>query len=562
MSIKFPVLQLLFLFICSNCLLAQSLNLSVVGKNEIETKIIDSISYTKSHKDYLSLDSEIKRLKKKYNSSGYLESILLELKKENDSTFTAKFNLRNRYNVIHIYYNGIIDKSMLDLISENITDSYFEIEVKKLENTLQLLNSEIANNGDPFSTLQLANIRKKDDTALVADLSVSKQSKRLIDKIVVKGYEKFPKSYLNHYLKIKPKQNFNLKKVKEKTLSLNNLQFANKIKDSEVLFSKDSTILYMYVEKTKSNAFDGFLGFGTNEQTGKIEFDGYLNLNLTNNLNFGESIKLLYKSDENEQKTFDVKIDMPYLFGSPIGLGLELNIFKKDSTFVTSSQTAKINYQINPSNSISVGITSTTSTDLLDINSFSINDYKSNQYFLNYTHVKRQNYDLLFPTNFLFDISAGIGNRKTNNKNFNQSKFTINSFKIFNLNRKNNIYLRLNGAILNSDTYLENELLRFGGINSIRGFEENSLTADLYAVLNTEYRYKLNNSLYVHSVIDASYFENQSSNAKEKLFGFGFGFGLLTKAGLFKFNYTSAKTENQKFKFSDSKVHLSLTTSF
>ena len=55
--------------------------------------------------------------------------------------------------------------------------------------------------------------------------------------------------------------------------------------------------------------------------------------------------------------------------------------------------------------------------------------------------------------------------------------------------------------------------------------EENSLVANMYGVLNTEYRYKLGNSLYLHSVIDAAYFENQLTDQKEKLFGFGFGLG-------------------------------------
>ena len=63
----------------------------------------------------------------------------------------------------------------------------------------------------------------------------------------------------------------------------------------------------------------------------------------------------------------------------------------------------------------------------------------------------------------------------------------------------------------------------------------------------------MSNTLYIHTVIDGAYFENKIINTKGKLFGFGFGFGLLTKAGLFKFNYSNGKTENQTFKFSEFK---------
>jgi hemolysin activation/secretion protein len=378
----------------------------------------------------------------------------------------------------------------------------------------------------------------------------------------VKGYEQFPKSYVKHYLKIKHKQPFNLKRIKDKTAELENLTFASQIKDPEVLFTKDSTLLYIYIEKQKSNAFDGFLGFGTNTETNKIEFDGYLNLNLVNNLNYGESLKLLYKSDESQQKTFDINVRLPYLFGSPLGTAFGLNIFKKDSSFITVAQSAKLDYQINSKNLIAIGINSTTSTNLLDVNTLFVDDYKSIFYTAYYLYTKRQRYNALFPINFEFDIATGLGNRTFQGLKESQTKLTLNSFKIFNLNDKNSIFLGLSGAILNSDRYFENELFRFGGINSIRGFEENSLTANLFSVFNTEYRYKVSNSLYIHSVLDAAYFENRILESKGKLFGFGFGFGLLTKAGLFKFNYSSGKIENQTFRFSDSKIHLSLTASF
>ena len=63
-------------------------------------------------------------------------------------------------------------------------------------------------------------------------------------------------------------------------------------------------------------------------------------------------------------------------------------------------------------------------------------------------------------------------------------------------------------------------------------------------------------------MIDAAYFENDLTDTKNKLFGFGFGLGLLTKAGLFRLNYSSGKTEDIPFKISDSKIHVSLTANF
>lgn len=562
MPVKFLYILLLFGWTIPTNLYGQSLYLTIKGNSDTETKTIDSLSYQKTFENYLNLENEVHKFKKKLLKTGYIESELIHLKKQNDSTYTALFHLNQYYETVRIYFDTSVNRNNLKLILATVSDTYFDIKMEQLEHALSTLNAEISNQGDPFSTLQLTDIRKSNDGLLYAHMVIVEKNQRTIDSIIVKGYEKFPKSYVKHYLKIKQNQPFNLKTIQDKTSALENLQFANQIKTPEVLFTKDSTILYIYVEKQKSNAFDGFLGFGTNTETNKIEFDGYLNLNLVNNLNYGESFRLLYKSDEGQQQTFDVKARLPYLFGSPIGTELGLNIFKRDSSFVTVSQSARLEYQIHPKHQVAIGINALSSTNLLDLGTPLIADFKSTYYTINYLHLNSQKFDRLFPINFLFDMTAGFGSRTFEAVDEPQTKLDLNTFKIFNLNNKNSVYVRLNTGLLLSDTYLENELLRFGGINSIRGFEENSLLADLFSVINTEYRYRVSNSLYVHSVIDAAYFENKIFETQEKLFGFGFGFGLLTNAGLFKFNYTTAKTENQSFKISDSKIHISLTALF
>ena len=102
----------------------QSLYLKVVGENENETKIIDSLNYKKKFQDFLSLNEEILNLKKRIENIGYIESKSIGLKKENDSTFLGKFLLKSRYKSIHINYSGIIDKKDINFVSTKITDTY------------------------------------------------------------------------------------------------------------------------------------------------------------------------------------------------------------------------------------------------------------------------------------------------------------------------------------------------------------------------------------------------------------------------------------------------------
>jgi outer membrane protein assembly factor BamA len=553
---------LLLLLALSHQVFSQSLRLNIQGENEIKTKTIDSINYSKTFDNYNGLENELNKLKDKLARSGYIDTTIDSIIRKSDTLFKAFLFIGKKIEQIKIKYDENFNDDFLNFINHKLTGDSFEINIAELENSLHTLNSKIAEQGDPFSTIQLVNITKERPDLISAELKIVTNQKRRIDKIVVKGYEKFSKSYIKRFLRLKKGKTFNLNEIKEKVELIEDLRFANTIREPEVLFTKDSTTLYLYIEKTRTNNFDGFLGFGTNENTNKIEFDGYLDLRLINNLNYGETINLFYKSDEIDQQTFRVDTDLPYVFGSPIGIQAGLNIFRKDTTFSNAKQYVKINYQINSQHRIAAGISSTKSTNLLDSDTTILNDYTTNYYTLGYNFTKPQFYDPLFPINFWLDFSTGFGDRENNLGNQNQTVFNIDSYKIFNLNPKNSIYTRINGAILTSDDYLDNELFRFGGINSIRGFEENSLVANLYGVVNTEYRYRLSNSIYVHSVLDAAYFENQITDTKEKLFGFGFGLGLLTNAGLFRLNYSSGKSENRQFRLSDSKVHVSLTATF
>lgn len=562
-KIKFITLLIVFAFYFDG--LAQNLNLSVLGLNEKETTIIDSLNYNSNHTNFSSINKELSTIKKNLILKGFIENKLIELKKENDSLVLATIHLQKKISTIKIYYKkDLIDKNLLSSLVKNINDSYFILPIEETESVLNRINNEILINGFPFSQLKLTEIKKTNQNTLEAKLVLKKnQEARKLDNIVIKGYKKFPKSYIKQYLKLKTNTTFNIAEIRKKVNTLNNLRFANNIKEPEILFTKDSTALYLYIEKNKSNAFDGFIGFGNSETDSKLTFNGYLNLDLNNNLNFGESFKLLSKSDQNEQKTFNALLNMPFLFNSPLGSEFELNIFKKDSSFTTTNQSAKIYYQLNYKNTISLGLTSTQSSNLLEnTEALTVKDFNSEFYTLNYEYIDRNNRNLLYQIKSQLNLQLGLGDRSFETVNTAQKLIKLESSKILTLNETNSIYLRLNGYKLFSDNFLENELARFGGINSLRGFDENSILASTYGLINTEYRYILSKSIYAHSIIDIAYVENNLINQKEKLYGYGIGLGILTKAGLLRFNYANGKNERQKFKLSNSKIHLSLTTVF
>ena len=540
---------------------AQGLQLIIISSNAQETKTIDTVGYSKSFENYETLLLEIERFREVAYRLGYIESTVQSVTK-NTSETVAQLMLGPKYESVQIYGDKVLFE-LLDLKPIETTGSlsYHQTKVSELEVLMNQLTGALASKSFPFASVTLKNIIPIDKTTLKADLVVVTKQARQLNTVEIKGYDKFPRSFIKHYLGIKTNIPFDLKAIQTKTETLDQLSFTNQLRPAEVLFTQDTTSVYLYLEKNKSNRFDGFLGFGSEETTGNLELNGYLYLNLVNNLNYGESFVLNYRSDENDLKTFESKLTLPYLFKSPIGSELKLNIFKKDSTFTTAEQSVNLFYQLNPKQRLFVGIKTAQSNALEPIESSTIIDYKTNAYELRYTYQNRTPKDLLFPVKSQMEVRFSRANRKTSALKTNQNIYLIKAAHLFNLNKSNSLYINLNAQGIDSKNYVSNELLRFGGIRTIRGFEENSINASSFGVLASEYRLRLSPSLYVHSIIDAAYF-NTPIKSDQKLVGIGFGFGLLTETGLLKFNLANGQLENQNFRFSDSKVHLSLTATF
>ena len=543
---------------------AQTLRLTTKSNDSTSQHLIDSINHVKKFKDFKSLQEETRHILQILQKIGCLESELETVEKYNDSAYIANYYVGPKYTRIKIFYsNEDFTKKELLSYSNEISESYFIIPFKNLEYTLNSLNKDKTKNGNTFARVSLKNIKAFDSKTLTANINVSNGSKRTIDQILIKGYNQFPESFIKYHAGIKKGMTLENSVLIRKNNELNSLDFVTTTKPPEILFKEDSTTVYFYLKKLKNNNFDGILGFSSGEEKQGLTLNGYINLELNNNLNYGEQFSLNYKSDGNEQQNFRVRLSVPYLFKTPLGIETELKIFKRDSTFLTSNQFAKINYQINTKSKAHIGYKSYQSNNLRNESptNLLVEDYKSKFLLTGYSFIKNQN-NILFPIKSMFQINFEIGTKKNNSTKESQLRAETLFYYIFNLNLKNSILIKNNSRLLSSDTYLTNELYQFGGVNSIRGFNENSIDASFFTVLNTEYRYQFNNNLYLHSIFDIAYFENQNIALREKLYSFGFGIGLQTTSGIIKFGIANGNTENQDFNFSNTKIHVSITSKF
>lgn len=544
--------------------------MNLTGKDSLETQTINGLIQEKIFHDFLSLKTALDSLETQLERMGYIELERKSLERISDSAFFANFHLNTVYKhlIINDTYRlvdlGIAPRELESISLEN-EENHIRVPFESVESVLQFINLKLSERGDPFVEVALQNLKPSTNypNTLEASLELAFKSIRNVTGIKIMGYENFPTAFLRYSAGIRKGMLFNRDKIVERAFLLDNLGFVQNIKAPEALFTPDETELYIYLEKKQNNTFDGIIGFATNEDANKLELNGYVNLQLSNNLNFGEMLQLQYKNDGNLQEQFQVDVELPFLFQSPVGLELGLDFFKRDSTFLTVQKNALVNYHFNTRTKVFVGYKDYQSDNLLDSDQAidNLEDFKSAFFVFggNYSIPQRSE---LFPVKSRFNVSNEIGVRKMGDLKTNQYRLSLRASHIFNLNANNSIFARNTSGYLHSENYLVNELFRFGGINSIRGFDENSIDASLFSVLNIEYRYLLTRNIYVHSITDLSYFENKVTQIDSQLYSFGIGMGLKTNTGLFRLNIANGAFENQSFEFSNTKLHFSLNTRF
>lgn len=548
----------LFLFFFTQLTIAQKFYLKIEGNTKTETNTIDSLGYNKIHNEVASILKEQKNFENKLSNNGYFSFQFVNQNKVNDSSFVFQYKLNKPITGIVIQTKSLTQsqKEILTIEKDSIFISPSEIE-SWMNNKLKLFERK----GYALAKLQLVN-QKNNHNTIYSDLKLKLNLKRQVNDLVILGYDKFPKNIKQNWLRKLKNRTFNQELINEVSSDIQSFPFVTQTRAPEILFTEDSTKIYTYLEKTKPNKFDGFIGFANDAENTKLTFNGYLDLNLINILNSGEKFNLYWRNDGNQQTSFNLGTEIPYWFKTPLGTKANLKIFKQDSTFQNTQLNLDLGYYFSYNKKAYIGYQSIKSADIQNINSSNLNNFNSQFYTLSFDYSKRNNSDFLFPEKTNLFIKLGTGNRKITTQKTNQFFTELIASHNFYLNDKNVIAIKNQSYYLNSENYVINELYRFGGINSIRGFRENTLQANFFSGLIAEYRYLLTPSLYVHSITDYGYFQDKTTNLQGSLLGLGFGFGMLTQNGLFKLVYANGSTDDQAIKLSNSIVQISFTTNF
>lgn len=535
--------------------LGQTITYKIEGHTKSDQIILESLFRTNE-----SINLNIKKLsniKERLNHEGYFNYTIRE-KSFNDTITNIEIKLNDIIKIIKVPKEAIPEAAyeLLNLTYLKIQKDFILIDIKQFKNFIGELNNFYSSYGFPFNYVQLKPYYNIKDT-VYSNLEIKTNDLRLINHIIIKGYKKFPKNYIKNYLGINKTKPVNLVALKKIDTLINELDFVSTLRPSKLLFTNKKSELYLNLKKQNVNEFDGFIGFTNKDK--RIKLSGNLKIQLKNNFNYGESVSIRYVNDESEQETFETNISAPFIFNLPMQLNYNLNYFRKDSTFSNTYQFLKLDYIFD--NQFKSGIEYDFRRSNALTKTINQEDYQSK-----FVGVSFQNQKFLGRKrgngwNYLITTKLKLGKRIAENYSSKQLIFEASILKNFFFNDKNNIQARFKINHLKSNNYLENELFRTGGVNSIRGFEENSILTNSILLMNLEYIYGLNDELSVYPLLDLMHAVNKLQDVSENLYAFGLGIKIEKKNYKLNLNYAMGgvyKKANQNLK---GKISIILSTS-
>lgn len=446
--------------------------------------------------------------------------------------------------------------------------------VRNLDSLIQTVNQKYAEKGYPFVEVKISPMGFQDNEVRIKlDLNLLQQRK--IDKVKVIGYEKLSKGYIKHNLGLKNNQIYNEKELEKLGERIQYNSFIEEIRPAQTLFNTDSTTVYLYVNKVKSNLFDGILGFG-NDEKGDFRLNGDVKIELNNNFNGMEQIRLHWIATADKSTSLDLGVRVPYLFQSPIGTHTRLNVFKKDSTYVNTKIEERLFYQLGMNSNLGLNLSYESSNFVLDKNpamASLYDDFSKTGYGLSYEMIVPTANRLLEGKTKIYLVGKALNRKITEfdeeeNDYFDQKtkqyEVGVDAFHLFRMHPKHYLKTRIQAfGLFGSDEYFaQNELYRIGGFNSIRGFNEESITASTYGLASLEYRFLPNEGFYISWFGDYAFVENKSAELNQNLFGTGIGLSFLTQMGIFNLSYAVGKQSDTGFDFRNSKIHFGILSRF
>lgn len=447
-------------------------------------------------------------------------------------------------------------------------------------------------NGHPFAKVFLDSVMVT-GSEIAARLRIEKGFPYHVDSIKMYGPAKISRNFIHRYLNIDRGSLYNKTRFEKIDQRILELPYLQQSQPWDITMLNTGSIVNLYLEQKKSNQVNVLAGFlPSNQQLGgKLLLTVDANLLLQNAFGGGENFALVWQQIQPKSPKLHLQFTQPYMFNSPMGVDFQFQLNKRDSSFLNINGQLGLLYMLSPNKTGKV-ILQSQQTNVLQLDTAQIKatkrlpdvgDVSSLNLGINY-EVSNTDYRFNPRRGTEFYILASAGNKTIKKNNaitqirdtaFNYNKL-YDSIKLKTYQLRMNIkaahYFRtgkltvlkagVNAGWYESPVFFRNELFQIGGYRLMRGFDEETIFTNKYAVGTLEYRYLigLNSNFFVFSDFGVSH--NSIIKQTYNYVGAGGGLSFETKGGIFNISYAVGKRNDLNFDIKQSKIHFGYVSIF
>ncbi len=441
----------------------------------------------------------------------------------------------------------------------------------EISSLMSAVQSELLAAGYPFVRVSLTSISIEKEK-LDAQLVVDKGPLVTWKEIHIKGDSSISAKFIANLIGIHVGDLFNEELVRDLDRKIEQVPYIKTIKPSAVFFTNEGAELFLYLNTEPLSSVNGVLGLQPDPLSGRVGVTGDLDLKLLNALKRGELLALNWRSIRVKTQSIALRLNLPFLFSTPIGTDLRFQLYKRDSSFLEVKALLGIQYMLRNGTTFKVFYQNATSSLLGgsagNPNFSDLSSLQTNNYGISLSR-RKMDYIPNPSRGFAFSFEGAVGGRKSV---LNDSAEVVKSTAFrgslgaewfIPLAKRHVLHLNTSTEFYYADEIFQNEVFRFGGQQSLRGFNEEELYATTRSLLSIEYRFLLDKNSNVFAFFDQAMYENRSAMYyKDAPFGFGFGLSFGTRAGIFAVSYGLGKQMNNPLKLNNGKIHFGYVAYF
>lgn len=435
--------------------------------------------------------------------------------------------------------------------------------------------------GYPFASIRLDSLQIINNE-VSAVLNMDQGISITYDSISLKSDFRVKKAWLAAHLDVKYGNYYNQKSIDNLESRLNSLNFLRLNRPPIVTFQNEEATIELHIEKNPNNRVDGIIGFLPNEEEeGRLLVTGEFDLYLNNLFNSGKELNIKWQSLKARSQYLDFDYYHRNVFRSSLDFSASFEILKEDTLFI--NRQGDISFSFSPAKHSIEIFTKLRSSRLLSTEQFreatelpEIIDFNLDYYGITHSY----NYEkTIQPEEKHFGIMTelAVGSKRVRQNNgipaelyldtdLRSIQYNLNTTLEVNwpISKNFAFFQRISaGKIINKTLFL-NDLYRIGGLNSLRGYNENFFFASDYMLVNSELRLYFQEKSYLFTFYDQSYlyYNIESSDFEDYPLGVGIGLNLATKSGIVNLAYAVGNSKDQNFDLSLSKFHFGYVAKF